>query len=180
MLARGDIHNISPPDPHMYGPVELKEMLMLTGKQYMLVLAIMAVVLLPLSSLVENYHSDVDVKTVGKQDLTSELAHPQTPIYVEVLSRNRRSLECTENHKVVAELASEYRGKIKFLRVFVEDVPDAESILGVHGTPSGVLVAPVSPANMQSMGAGEGVQYSPVEGFGSRLRLKKLFDAISP
>jgi hypothetical protein len=163
----------------MHGPVELKEMLMLTGKQYMLVLALMAVVLLPLSFLVENYHADVDVKTVGKQDLTSELAHAQTPIYVEVLSRNCHSVECTENHKVVAELASEYRGKIKFLRVFVEDVPDAESILGIHGTPSGVLVTPASPAGMHSMSAGGGLQYSPVEGFGSRLRLKQLFNAIS-
>lgn len=165
----------------MHEPVELKEMLMLTGKQYMLVLALMAVVLLPLSFLVENFHSDVDVKTVGKQDLTSELAHPQTPIYVEVLSRNCHSAECTENHKVVAELASEYRGKIKFLRVFVEEVPDAESILGVHGTPSGVLVTPVSAANMRNANAAAGgEQYSPVEGFGSRLRLKQLFDAIAP
>ncbi len=165
----------------MHGPVELKEMLMLTGKQYVLVLALMAVVLLPLSFLVENYHSDVDVKTVGRQDLTSELAHPETPIYIEVLSRNCHSVECTENHKVVAELACEYRGKIKFLRVFVEEVPDAESILGVHGTPSGVLVTPSSPANVRNINAaGGGEHYSAVEGFGSRLRLKQLFDAVSP
>ena len=153
---------------------------MLTGKQYLLVLSLMAVVLLPLSFLVENFHSDVDVKTVGKQALTSELTNPATPIYIEVLSRNGNSAECAENHKVVAELASEYRSKIKFLRVFVEEVPDAESILGVHGTPSGVLVTPSSPADMQVMTAGAGEHYSPVDGFGSRSRLKQLFDAITP
>lgn len=150
---------------------------MLTGKRYLLVLTLMAVVLLPLSFLVENFNSDVDVRTVGKQELTSELAHPTIPVYVEVLSRNCHSVECTENHKVVAELASEYRGKIKFLRVFVEEVPDAESILGVHGTPSGVLVTPPSPAEMQRMG---GEHYSPVDGFGNRLRLKRLFETVSP
>ncbi len=153
---------------------------MLTGKQYLLALLLMAVVLLPLSFLAENFNSDVDVKTVGKQELTSELAHPTTAIYVEVLSRNCHSAECSENHKVVAELASEYRGKIKFLRIFVEDVPDAESILGVHGTPSGVLVTPLTPAEIQNMGVGAAEHYSPVEGFGNRLRLKKLFETVSP
>ncbi len=153
---------------------------MLTGKQYLLVLLLMAVVLLPLSFLVENFNSDADVKTVGKQELTSELAHPTTAIYVEVLSRNCHSAECSENHKVVAELASEYRGKIKFLRIFVEEVPDAERILGVHGTPSGVLVTPPTAAEIQNMDVGATEHYSPVEGFGNRLRLKQLFDAVSP
>lgn len=155
--------------------IEVKEMLMLSGKQYLLALILMALVLVPLSLLVENFHTDIDVTTVGKQELTSELANARTPIYVEVLSRS--SVECAENHKVVAELASEYRGKIKFLRVFVEDVPDAESILGVHGTPSGVLITP-EPADMHSMGSGTGAQYSPVDGFGSRFRLKQLFDRV--
>ncbi len=150
-------------------------MLMLTGKQYLLALVLMALVLVPVSFLVENFHADIDVTTVGKQELTSELANAQTPIYVEVVCRN--SAECTENHKVVAELASEYRGKIKFLRVFVEDVPDAESILGVHGTPSGVLVIP-TPANLPNMGPGDKAQYSPIDGFGSRHRLKQLFDRV--
>lgn len=153
---------------------------MLTGKQYLLVLLLMAVVLLPLSFLAENFNSDADVRTVGKQELTSELAHPTTAIYIEVLSRNCHSAECSENHKVVAELASEYRGKIKFLRVFVEEVPDAESILGVHGTPSGVLVTPPTPAEIQNMDVDAAEHYSRVEGFGNRLRLKKLFDTVSP
>ncbi len=148
---------------------------MLTGKQYLLALVLMAVVLLPLSILIENFHSDIDVTTVGKQQLTSELANAQTPIYVEVVSHT--SVECAENHKIVSELASEYRGKIKFLRVFVEDVPDAESILGVHGTPSGVLITP-KPPDMRGMAAGDGAQYSPIDGFGSRLRLKQLFDQV--
>lgn len=155
--------------------MEVKEMLMLSGKQYLLALILMALVLVPASLLVENFHTDVDVTTVGKRELTNELANPQTPIYVEVLSRS--SVECAENHKVVAELASEYRGKIKFLRVFVEDVPDAESILGVHGTPSGVLITP-TPADMRNMGAAGGAQYSPVDGFSSRFRLKQLFDGV--
>ena len=151
---------------------------MKTGKQYLLVLALMAVVLLPLSWLVENFHADIDVTTVGKQELTSEIANATTPIYVEVLQHN--SVECAENHKVVAELASEYRGRIKFLRVFVEEVPDAPSILRVHSIPSGVLVTP-APASMTNMGAGAGTQtYSPIDGFGSRARLKQLFDMAAP
>ncbi len=148
---------------------------MLSRKQYLLALVLMALVLVPLSWLVENFHSDVDITTVGRQELTSEIADPKTAIYVEVLSRS--SAECTENHKVVAELASEYRGRIKFLRVFVEDVPDAESILGVHGTPSGVLITP-APKEMRTMGADAGAQYSPVDGFSSRFRLKQLFDRV--
>ena len=156
----------------------MKEALMKPGKQYLLILALMAVVLLPLSWLVENYHADIDVTTVGKQELTSEIANAKTPIYIEVSRHN--SVECTENHKVVAELASEYRGRIKFLRVFVEDVRDAPSILGVHSIPSGVLVTP-APANMPIMGAGAGTQsYSPLDGFGSRARLKQLFDMVAP
>ncbi len=108
------------------------------------------------------------------------MAHPTTAIYVEVLSRNCHAAECTENHKVVSELASEYRGKIKFLRVFVEDVPDAESILGVHGTPSGVLITPASPADLQTANADHAEHYSPLDGFTNRLRLKRLFDTVLP
>lgn len=152
---------------------------MLSGKQYLLALLLVAAVLVPLSYFVENFNADANVRTVDKQVLTSELAHPATPVYVEVLSRSCHSSECSENHKVVADLASEYHGKITFLRVYIEEVPDAESILGVHGTPSGVLVVPDSnrsdPAHRMSVGGGDPT-YSPVEGFGSRLRLKQLFE----
>jgi len=100
-------------------------MLMLSGKQYLFAFLLLAIVLVPISYFVENFNIDADVRTVDKQVLTNEIAHPLTPVYVEVLSRDCHSAECSENHKVVAELASEYRGRIKFLRVFVEDVPDA-------------------------------------------------------
>lgn len=69
---------------------------MLSRKQYLLALVLMALVLVPLSWLVENFHSDVDIATVGRQELTSEIANAKTAIYVEVLSRS--SAECTENH----------------------------------------------------------------------------------
>ncbi len=153
---------------------------MLEGKRYLLAILVMAVILVPLSLLIENFNADTDIKTVARQELISELANPKTPLYIEVLSRNCNSGDCNENDKVVRELAADYRGKIKFLRVYVEEVPDAGDILGVHSTPSGVLVVPSS-ANVQTMGAGAANgNYSPVEGFGSRLRLKQLFDSVTP
>lgn len=158
---------------------------MLSGKQYLLIILLMAVVLVPISALVETFKSDLDIQTVGQSELTSELNQPAKPLYIEVLSRDCHSADCTENHKVLGELASEYRGRIKFLRVFVEDVPDAERILGVHGTPSGVLIVPQRTTHQQSLdgddGGGESATDStPVDGFGNRNRLKKLFESVAP
>jgi hypothetical protein len=174
------MQNISNSNQLFWWNGRTKEMLMLSGKQHLLALLLVALVLVPLSFFAENFNIDANVRTVDKQVLTSELANPTTPVYVEVLSRDRHSAECSENHKVVAELASEYRGRIKFLRVYIEEVPDAESILGVHGTPSGVLVVPdTDPAHRLEIGQGHPT-YSLVEGFGSRLRLKQLFEKVMP
>jgi hypothetical protein len=174
------MQNISNDNQLFWRAVEGKEMLMLSGKQYLLALLLVAAVLVPISFFAENFNVDAHVRTVDKQDLTSELANPATPVYVEVLSRNCHSADCSENHKVVADLASEYHGRIKFLRVYIEEVPDAESILGVHGTPSGVLVVPDSdPTHRLAAGQGHPT-YSPVDGFGSRLRLKQLFEKVMP
>lgn len=153
---------------------------MVSGKRYLLLMLLMAAVLLPLTFALEQILGESSITTVSRQALTDQLAHPATPLYIEVSSRNCFTAECAENHRVVQELANDYRGKIKFLRVYVEDVPDVESILGVHGTPSGVLVTPDHVPIRQGMGGGNSNSYSPVDGFGSRLRLKQLFDSLAP
>lgn len=148
---------------------------MLTGKQYLLAIILMAAVLLPLSFLAESIHLNSDITTVDRSTLRQELSQTATPLFVEVLSRDCNSQECAENDKVVSELASEYRGKVKFLRVFVEDVPEAPQLLGVHSTPSGVLVEPHG-----DVGALEETAKirATVEGFGNRSTLKQLLSRL--
>lgn len=148
---------------------------MLTAKQFLIAIVLMMAVLLPLSFLADSIHHNSDITTVDRSNLRTELATTSTPVFVEVLSRGCNSQACAENDKVVSELASEYRGKVKFLRVFIEDVPEAPQLLGVHSTPSGVLVRPGD-----NVGALEETAKisATIEGFGNRFTLKQLLDRL--
>lgn len=129
---------------------------MKSTKQFLLFLLLAGCMLLAFVVTDETAFMPNRVVEANDSTFTSLVVASPVPVVVDLVERGCQTQECAEHIREFDRLAGEYRGKLRFLRVFVEDSPGTASLIATGSLPAVVVVQSTPAGTLELLAAESG------------------------
>ncbi|HEY9785362.1 MAG TPA: thioredoxin domain-containing protein [Candidatus Obscuribacterales bacterium] len=129
---------------------------MMSWKQGLAFVFLMLAVILPFAIYQENASLNAHMVEVNETNFDREVMASTIPVFVDVTARDCSSVACTEHRRLVAQLAREYLGKVKFVRIYVDDFPEAVTLFSVSRVPEEVIVIADQTGSLKELAHADG------------------------
>lgn len=124
---------------------------MKSAKQFLLFLLLTGVLLLPFLLTDETAFTPNRVVEVNDSNFKSLVVANSVPVVVDIVERSCRTQECAEHMKEFDRLAGEFRGRLRFVRLYADESPRAASLIATQSVPSVVVIQSTSVGTLEML-----------------------------